>query len=108
MCPLNRRAVLQAGPIRWSNLLLSVPHHHFVPGVLDVGLVEAMTRFPPSPLMSSAIRFSMIDRVKRVHFYSTLFLSKNGIMTERGVGRYPYLHRQTMLFFSFDAIFSHS
>lgn len=45
--------------------------------------------------------FSMIDRVKRVHFFSTLFLSKNGIMTERGVGRYPYLHRQTMLFFYF-------
>lgn len=49
-------------------------------------------------LVSSAIRFRMIDRVKRVHCLSTLFLSKNGIMTERGVGRYPYLHRQTMLF----------
>lgn len=41
MCPLKPPAVLQAGPIHRSNLLLSVPHH-FVPGVLDVGLVEKL------------------------------------------------------------------
>jgi hypothetical protein len=46
MCPLNRRPCSKpAQSIGQISCFLSP--HHFVPGVLDVGLVEAMTRFPP-------------------------------------------------------------
>lgn len=69
-----------------------------MPGLLGLGRCRYDPRSPSVP----AIGPSMIGREAGAHyrhFISVFF--QNGIMTEQGVGRYPYLHRQTMRFYFF-------
>lgn len=77
-------------PARPTVKFLAFCLHHSVPGVLDLGLCRLDTLLP--------ICFERSFQHNRQNSVSlsTYFHFQNGIMTERGVGRYPYLHRQTV------------